>query len=303
MINNSLAQDFGASLGCEFSRAANRGSFRETRLFSALRKAILATAPRFLVEEFHGTRSQVIFPTCPPWTKNVAQCELADLCIVWFCRRPQLSARITFLQAKRSDVAPCLCTDGVGSINQRFYGDSTQWFLLHRRPTLVGRFQRFQPPSNLLKDALLPSVATFCVFHRTAPREYGFFYASADVVLASKPSRPGRVQLTASAPARTVKTGYFDEQKWACCPLTFGQALFAGRIGTPIDHQSVASPDDNALRSSIRRWLASVLAGAVQQQRVGPVVQAFIGMFEIPVLEEPTSAPCRSLIFIQGDEG
>src|SRR5690606_9087573 len=100
MIRTPHAERFEKMLQHGFSRAEDGGSFREVRLFRALRKAILATAPHYPVEEFHGARSQVVFSACPPWTKTVARCELADLCIVWFRRRPKPSARVTFLQAK-----------------------------------------------------------------------------------------------------------------------------------------------------------------------------------------------------------
>ncbi len=46
----------------------------------------------------------------------------------------------------------------------------------------------------------------------------------------------------------------------------------------------------------------SVLAAAVQTQRIGPVIQAFIGMFDIVVPDQPTTAPTRSILFIQGDD-
>jgi hypothetical protein len=295
------AEHFGELLRQEFSQAANGGSFREVRLFRAMQKAILATAPHYLVEEFHGARSQVVFPACPPWTKTVARCELADLCIVWFRRHPQPSARITFLQAKRSNSSYSLCGPPVVHVNACFGGDSTQWYLLNKRPLFVGRFQAFQPPANLLKDALLPSVASYCVFHEPNPQKYSFFYASADVITASTPSRPGHVQLTVNSSEVVVKNNGLEEQKWACCPLIFGHALYSGTIGTPIDHLSVVSREDEAFRSSVRRWLASVLAAAVRTQQIGPVIQAFIGMFDVAAPEEPTTAPARSILFIQGD--
>lgn len=296
------AEKFGELLLSKFASEANSGSFREVHLFRALRKAILATSPYFPVEEFHGARSQVIFPARPPWTKSVARCELADLCVVWFRRSPLPSARITFMQAKRSTSLHNLCNGAGGSISDRFDGDSTQWYLLHNRPAVLGRFQTFQPPTNLLKDAVLPSVASYCVFHEVRPHEYSFFYVSADVVTASIPSSPGHVHLSATAPAMSVMNGGLEEQKWACCPLIFGQALYSGKIGTPIDHQSVTSRDDGDFRTSVRRWLASVLTTAVQQRQVGPVIQAFVGMFDMVLPEEPTTAPARSIVFIQGDD-
>ena len=303
MTIHPRADDYGQLLRKEFERLSCGSTFREIRLFRALRKAILATAPHYPVEEFHGARSQVVFPACPPWTKSVARCELADLCIVWFRRRPQPCARITFLQAKRSlnSHSPCGGSN-VGQINERFGGDSTQWYLLNKRPPLVGRFQTFRPPSNLLKDALLPSVGSFCVFHEPNPQQYSFFYASADVITASPPSMPGHIQLTASSSKMAMTNHGLEELKWACCPFIFGQALFSGLIGTPIDRISVVSREDDAYRTSVRSWLASVLALAVQKEQVGPVIQAFVGMFDMALPEESTTAPARSILFIRGDD-
>ena len=296
------AYNYGQLLKDEFERRSNGGSFREVRLFRALRKAILATNSNYPVEEFHGTRSQVVFPACPTWTKTIARCELADLCVVWFRRHPQPSARITFLQAKRSTFLHSPCNANGGHINEDFDGNSTQWFLLHNRPTLVGRFQTFQPPSNLLKDALMSSVATYCVFHEESPQKYSFFYASADIVTASMPSRPGQVRLNASAQSFRMQNGGIVEQKWACCPQTFGEALFSGWIGTPFDYDSIASSDDEAWRASVRRWLGSILTSAVQNEQVGPVILAFLATLDLPLGGETTVAPARALLFIQGDE-
>lgn len=297
----SHATSFGNLLQNNFYQASYGGSFREVRLFRALRKAILRTAPNYSVEELHGARSQVVFSSAPPWTKSVARCELADLCIVWFSPKPQPSARITFMQAKRSCSTHNPCLRKGSTINEQFAGDSTQWHLLHNRPSLLGRFQTFQPPTNLLKDALLPSVASYCVFHELAPQHFSFFYASADAINSSAPLKPGHVQLTATAPLHSVTTSGFVEQKAACCPLVFGCALFSGMIGTPIDHQSAKTKEEKEFRLSVRRWLGSVLATARRGQQIGSVIQTFVDIFEIVVPEVPTLAPARSVFFIQGD--
>ena len=183
---------YGLALLNNFAHASHTARLDEVELFRALRVAILATAPHFPVEEYHGAVSRVLFPACPPWTKQVAQCELSDLCIVWFRRKPRAAARITFLQAKLSKKQHLPCMDGT---KQSFIGDSTQWYLLNKRPELVGCFHTFQPPTNLLKDALLPSVATFGVFHKGAHSAYSFFYASADIIGATTPKKAGRARL------------------------------------------------------------------------------------------------------------
>ncbi|HUE41142.1 MAG TPA: hypothetical protein VMO75_04375, partial [Chthoniobacterales bacterium] len=260
--------------------------------------------PKFPVDELHGNRSQVVFSAAPPWTKTIARCELSDLCIVWFRRRPEPRARITFLQAKLSKDRHDLCVARSASISEDFIGDSTQWYLLHNRPTIVGRFQTFKPPTNLLSNALLPSVASFAVFHRNLDRCYNFFYASADTVISQTPSRPGKAKLKANGPALTATVKTYTEQKWACCPLIFGAALFEGLIGTPIDYDGIASPIDDAYRQEARRWLARCLATARQQQQViGPVITSFLQTFDLVALDNQNSElPGRAMIFIRGDK-
>ena len=293
---------FGIELSQEFARLANSGRFNEIPLFRALRKAILSTAPHFLVAEFHGTQSRVTFDKCPPWTKGIARCELSDLCIVWFNKGSQPSARITFLQAKRSKAKHLVCMAQNGLLNESFIGDSTQWYLLHHRPNIVGCFRTFQPPPHLLKDALLASVATFCVFHKIAPQDYSFFYASADIVTALLPSKPGHVQLTAHAPITRILSNGFSEQKASCCPMLFGEALFSGCIGTPIDGHSVTSIADGGWRRSVRQWLGSVLSNQPRTNDINPVIRAFITTFDIPQDEAATISPAPSILFIQGDD-
>jgi hypothetical protein len=83
--------------------------------------------------------------------------------------------------------------------------------------------------------------------------------------------------------------------------MIFGNALFAGRIGTPISHDSIASPTDSEWRASTRGWLGAILTGAIRNQQAGPVIQSFIQVFEIPIAETMTAAPSKALLFIRGD--
>lgn len=296
------SHQFGIELAHNFAVKSKTAKFDEVELFRALREAILSTSPHFPVEEYHGAVSQVLFPARPPWTKIPARCELSDLCIIWFRRRPRPEARITFLQAKRSKETHTPCIN-FGSVTETFKGDSTQWRLLNSRPEIIGCFHTFRPPTNLLKDALLPSVATYGIFHRKPKSGYSFFYASADVTSASKPKKPGNVQLTISAVPAQVTVNGLAEQKTACCPYIFGEALFAGRIGTPIDRNAVTSTADEAWRDSVRRWLGSLLGGALRSNREIPIIRSFFNTLDIPHGDGEASAlPAKSILFVQGDD-
>lgn len=290
---------FGNSLKQEFIKLSTGVGLYEVPLFQCLQKAILATAPRYRVEEFHGNRAQVVFPACPPWTKPKARCELSDLCIVWFRCKPHPLARITFLQAKRSLRRHSLCHPCSGGMNESFYGNSTQWYLLNKRPTLSGYSSNFNPPNALLKNALLPSVATFGIFYEVASNHYDFFYASADVVDSTTPKHPGCVRLKVSSPVHQTNIHGFDEQKHACCLQIFGAALYDGYIGTPIHWGQVASPSDDEWRRATRKWLSSVLVGA---GNVGTVIKTFISTFDLQQTEGASAVPAKSLLFIQGDD-
>jgi hypothetical protein len=145
---------------------------------------------------------------------------------------------------------------------------------------------------------------SFCVFHASSPRKYSFFYAAADAVNCPRPTTAGKVKLTATATANTAVSHGYTEQKWACCPFTFGVALFEGTIGTPIDYSGVISARDDAHRRGVRAWLASCLATAARrQQAIGPVVTAFLQTFDLVALDdEPSDMPGRAVIFIRGDD-
>src|SRR4051794_31983656 len=99
------SHEYGWTLSQNFAEKSKAARMDEVELFRALREALLATAPHFPVEEYHGAVSRVLFPACPPWTNEPARCELSDLCIIWFRKRPRPEARITFLQAKLSKAA------------------------------------------------------------------------------------------------------------------------------------------------------------------------------------------------------
>lgn len=298
----SRAEEFGHALQERFLQLSANTKPLEIPLFRHLQAALISTSRDFLVEEFHGNRSQVLFPATNPWTKSIACCELSDLCVIWFRERPVLEARVTFIQAKYSKRAHSLCQRVMNTdINERFVGDSTQWYLLNRRPSIIGRYPTFKPPSNLLADAPLPSVCSYCVFHRGASQKFSFFYASADIISASPTTKPGRVKLTAAYNVPFV-SGLFDEQKWACCPFIFGKALYSGYIGAPFHYDHAANEADSRWRSSIRAWLGSILGSVGTELKMNSIVETFRKRFEIPASGAESTIPARSILFIKADD-
>ncbi len=296
------SKQYGDLLEKQFQSHSLGKRLGEVPLFQALQASIVSTAPRFPVEELHGRRSHVDFHA-QPWTRPSGRCELCDLCIVWFRRKPTPEGKITFLQAKLSKRPHALCRSWAGPVTEVFYGDSTQWHLLHNRPRIRGSYSTFRPPPNLLEHALLSSIGSFCVFHSKAPQTYDFFYASAAVVTAARPRKAGNVLLKIAASAVAASARSYTEQLWACCPKTFGMALYSGFVGTPFDYNNVVSSRDDSHRDSVRRWLAATLSAAARQQRIGPVVTTFLNTFDLgAVPDQKSNVPGRAIIFIHGEE-
>ena len=281
---------FGCDFAERFSEESAKVRFFEVPLFRALVRSLSSASNGVQVEELHGSRSQVLFSACPPWTRRVARCELADVCIVWFRlgRRPQV--RITFMQAKRSMHSHALCESNPPVPKQEFAGDSTQFHLLTTRPKIVGRFQTFDPPAHLLSDALLPSVGSYCVFHRAPDGTKSFFYASADTLTANSPSSPGRITIESQFAVPVQQHGGFQERKWACCPMIFGAAIHAGHIGTPLDSDPIAL-------GWVKSFVNRASSNAVGDD--GRVSRAFLGAFDVVGNNDRAEAPARKILLIQ----
>lgn len=258
---NTSSLMFGHCLERAFDRETSGKRMREVALFRTLMRAFNALRPRFHVEEYHGTKSRIQFSGAPPWTRSARpSCELSDLAIVWLRGG---KARVTFLQAKWSGKDYYGC-DSDGYINESFRGDSTQWYLLNKRPSIAPTHSNFRPPENLLSDAMLPSVCSYGLFYEQAVNRYGFLYASADVVMCPRPTRP-----SAKVPLDLLTTNYVSgysgriEQKWACCLSIFGSALHAGRVGTPIHDSTSISDEERQYRHDVSRWLARMLRSRI----------------------------------------
>lgn len=281
---------FGVQFAIHFAGESAKLRFFEVPLFRALIRALSSASKSVQVEELHGSRSQVLFPACPPWTHRIARCELADVCIIWFRlgRRPQV--RITFMQAKRSMRSHTLCEALPPIPIHAFEGDSTQFHLLTTRQRIVGRFQAFDPPAHLLSDAVLASVGSYCVFHRATNGAKGFFYASADTLTANAPSSPGRITINTKFGSPMERQGSHEERKWACCPTVFGAAIHAGLVGTPLD-------SDLVTLGWVKSFVSRAASNAVGDR--GRVSRAFLGAFDVAGNNDRAEAPARRILLIQ----
>ncbi|MBX3745676.1 MAG: hypothetical protein KF833_10245 [Verrucomicrobiae bacterium] len=287
---SSRSDNFGFEFAERFSRESAKVRFFEVPLFRALVSSLSSVSNSVQVEELHGSRSQVLFSACPPWTRRIARCELADVCIIWFRLGRQPQVRITFMQAKRSNHSHALCEKSPPVPKQAFNGDSTQFHLLTTRPKIVGRFQTFDPPAHLLSNAVLPSVGSYCVFHRAPDGTKQFFYASAAILTADAPSSPGRITIETQFGVPVQHHGSYPERKWACCPMVFGSAIHSGQIGTPLESDRIAL----GWVSSFVSRAASTIVGDE-----GRVSRAFLGAFDVPGNNDRAEAPAKRILLIQ----
>jgi hypothetical protein len=299
------AKTFGQRFAADFSRLADGKPFRELRLFRALQKALIAQADRFSIEEFHGSGSQVVFPAHQHWTKSAARCELSDLCIIWFRRRPVPVARITFLQAKIS-----LNNFSFGGAHGKapsvsFDVDSTQWCLLHRRPQILGRYRTFNPPVDLLSGALLPSVGSYGIFHQGSTADVRFFYSTAANLHMPAPTSPGNRTVHCPLGATRMPVGSWQEEQWCDSAQSFGEALYDGMIGTPIHLVPSQAPAHARWATDVRRWILGFLPRApVAKMWNRRTIDTFRETFEIPedeIRREESDSPAKSVIVIDGD--
>jgi hypothetical protein len=239
-----MVATFGDMLEADFfHRMANLSGLGEINLFNCLMESLKSQSPKFAVESYHGSSKQVSFKPFVPWDRRErARCELADLLIVWFPDNPADNVRITFLQAKyerKKVIKPSM---------HAYSANLEQWDLLANRPEIDG--VGFSVPPDLLSGATLPSIGSFGFFyHSNAKIE--LYYSSADCLCVPAPHGNRRYyKLKARSNIRAIRASQagIAECVRADNLHDFGDALYAGLIGSPVNDCSV-------------NWLLSVLSG------------------------------------------
>ena len=224
----------------------------EIPLFRAMHSSLAGLSGAFEVEEYHGASNQVIFTGNASYARTNARCELSDLMIITFSSITG-SARLTYLQAK-SERATLNSVCGY-----KFAANLEQWFLLAKRPLIKG-YGKFNPPPDLLSNALLPSVGSFAFFHKNSQGDFEVYYASADHLypVSSYTQRYGK--LHAIDPCHVSNSSGHIECRAACGNFSFAKSLYSLEIGTPVDSSTSQS-------MSTRNWLASVLRYKIRQSQ------------------------------------
>lgn len=281
----SFASNFDASF-----RSLTRGfTHNEIPLFRAMHSALMGLNGQFQIEEYHGTSHQVTFTGNGSYARTQARCELSDLMIVTYSPISH-HVRLTYLQAK-SERATLHSVCG-----RPFSTNLEQWFLLSTRPTILGA-GAFNPPSDLLSNALLSSVGSFAFFYKDGAGDFQTYYATANHL--SPPTtysqRYGKLQ--AVGPCMVVTNAGHAECLAACGNDSFAKSLYRLEIGTPIHgaiHQS----------RSTRNWLAANLRTQIQSaretDRSSRLAQELLGLLELEEMQTISSSfGAKNLIIIR----
>ncbi|QDW67903.1 hypothetical protein FPZ22_08130 [Luteimonas granuli] len=275
------------------------GARGEVALFRAFIKSFNALGPEALAKEYHGNRYQVTFQQARGAGRSTPRCELCDVLIIHYPAGNPSAARLTFNQAKAAS-KPLGCL-GLASLHQpySFGANLEQWDLLSNRPLVRPATKTFQPPSDLLSGALLPSVGSFGVFYpASAGFEFAYFVADRLNPLRNGPSRSGTLQWTHPLHQLRKVAGY-TEVLGTCCIRKFGEALELGHVGTPVLHLLSRSAE-------LRAWLAGALVALGREHRESQLPQELLTGLELGrSVEDGTSrrgeepAPVRAVILVR----
>jgi hypothetical protein len=284
---------FAYQLRAAWQKESEKSPFSEVQQFRALMRSFSSLKKDFALEEFHGTKHQVIFNGIGSWGRVPARCEISDLLIVSYKRNPTFKARLTLLQVKKSDEKHNnLCRKWPDkSHTTRFKANLEQWDLLSRRPYVLPQ-PPFECAPDILKGAILPSIGSLGVFHKINRNKYDFFYISADIAepIGSPKRKFAKLQIKEVDGLREIH-GY-QERVFTCCMLTFGQSLYNLEIGTPIESHGCVNGKDQKYREMLRGWLRGVLMShaemTMRDSRLIPELMEFLpSEDESPFMHEP----------------
>ncbi|WP_157760840.1 hypothetical protein [Hydrogenovibrio halophilus] len=265
-----ISRHFAAALSNAWRAESSKSNFSEVQQFRALMRSFNSLTGLFKLEEFHGMKHQVLFNGKGSWGRPSARCEISDLLIVSYKTKPKFEARVTLLQAKKSNdkhsgfcpICPSLFSICHGLckyiVQTNFKANLEQWDLLSRRPDVLP-YPPFKCKPDILSGAILPSVGSIGVFHKLKKNHYDFFYMSADMAepLGSPTQKHAKLKTKSGNVIRKIK-GY-EECVFACNIFMFSTALFNLKIGTPIEKDNTIDVKDDLYRNSFRGWIRSIL--------------------------------------------
>jgi hypothetical protein len=273
---------FASNFDTEFRRQTHGLSHHEIPLFRAMHSALVSLNGQFQIEEYHGTSHQVMFTGNGSYARTSARCELSDLMIVTYSPNTK-HVRLTYLQAK-SEKAELSSVCG-----SHFSANLEQWFLLSTRPRIKG-VGSFNPPSDLLSNALLPSVGSFAFFYQDQVGDFQTYFATANHLSPPRIYSQKNGKLKAQSPCMVVTNAGHTECLAACGNDSFARSLYRLEIGTPI-HAAIGQS------LSTRNWLAAILRSqihiALQTDNVTDLAQELLGLLD-PLEPEDIHTPYSS---------
>ncbi len=162
----------------------------------------------------------------------------------------------------------------------------------------------FNPPSNLLSGALLPSVGSFGFFYQDVNGEYQVYYSSADNL--SPPGAPQskhhKVSVQRFCPHQRIRH-HFPEVVSAGCNREFGRALADNMIGTPIHHACDGTTAGGSRQC--REWLSGALHSLIidSEDREVAIAERLLRILDAPRGRERSSSHpgARSIVLIYTD--
>ncbi|MBB6342041.1 hypothetical protein HNP49_002209 [Pseudomonas fluvialis] len=263
------ATEFASNFDSIFRSLTHGLPHKEIPLFQAMHSALANLSGKFHIEEYHGTSHQVTFTGNGTYARTHARCELSDLMIVTYSPISR-HVRLTFLQAKSERATlPSAC-------GRAFSANLEQWFLLSTRPHIIGA-GTFNPPSDLLSNAFLPSVGSFAFFFKNLIGDFQTYYAAASYMVppASYSQRYGKLQ--AIGPCIVVNKAGHAECLAACGNSSFAKSLYNLEIGTPI-HSTIPQslPTRNWLSANLRFQILK----AEQGERPSSLAQELLDLLE-----------------------
>lgn len=289
--------------------AFNSGSCNnEIACFKNLETAINSVSCNITAEVYHGAKSFVDFHPvshpAPNWLGRLpARCELADLLLISYRKRPAFELRIAFLQAKydkkKYNHPQCINTI-------QFKADKKQWYLLRYRPSIKAVNKNNSIPQNILSDAICSTVGAFIVFSKLNNNNNIIFCAADNINPLNQQTTSRYVVFTTSLRCcgnkfRPCSQYIFNENQISACTYGFISSLINVQIGTPIDPSTDTMTNGAAYDSRI--WLAGVLDSIAHDQvNRDSLVQDLREALDIDDAPRKTANTTKTIMIIRNDE-
>lgn len=281
------------------------GARGEVALFRAFINAFNALGTEALAKEYHGTRYQVTFHQARGAGRPTPRCELCDVLIIHYPIGNPSAARITFNQAKVSSKPFGCYVNARLSKPYSFRANLEQWDLLSNRPIISPATRTFQPPSELLSSAILPSVGTFGVFYPVGSRfDFAYFVADRLSAVNNGYGKSGTLQWM-NPLCQFRKVAGHTEVTGTCCLRVFGEALEQGYVGTPISQLLTNSTNPFELRA----WLARILVALRQEFRDSQLPEDLLRGLDLKSVDDDRTSlsvggpePIRAVVLVRGKQ-